>query len=204
MRVVIFSAMSLFLAASVSGAATPSSVTIDPPKSKAGNAVIAGLVKTKLAARKDEDDENRRCAFLGRFGSFTVIGSTGTAAYMLGKDKYIAGLRSAGEDPNWWMYRPTGNGDPSTTMWAFARNPRCGKYNVLRFANGAWRQYEQTSAWGIGLGGFSGAAAAASSAGPTNQELLDKLRDIEGKLNAIQPGPRPSLIDIENAVKNKP
>ena len=45
---------------------------------------------------------------------------------------------------------------------------------------------------------------AATVAEPTNQELLDKLRQIEGKLNAIQPGGRPSLLELEQQLKKQP
>lgn len=171
-----------------------------------GTGILLAIMPTVAAAAErakqaEKVVEERRCAFLGNFGSFTLIGDTGTAAYRLGKGEYIADLRTAGDDPNWWIYRPTGNGDPSTTLWAFARKPICGKYTVLRFAKGAWRHYEKTDAWGIGLGS---SGIRTSSPGPTNQELLDKLREIEGKLNSIQPGSRPSLLEIENQIKAKP
>lgn len=153
----------------------------------------------RTAQNVDENEPARRCAFLGRCGSFTVIGANGTAAYRLGNGQFIADLRSAGEDANWWLYRPVGSGDPSTVMWAFARFPRCGRYRVLRFANGAWRFYEQTEAWGNGLGQSGGLQA--SFEGPTNTELLNKLQAIEGKLNDIQRSARPSLNDLEDLIK---
>lgn len=180
---------------------TTSMALADEPK--ASTKRTGEPTQARAANNVKDDKEKRRCAFLGRFGCFTLIGSKGTAAYMLGNEQYIADLASEREDPNWWIYRAIGNGDPWTTGWAFARRPQCGKYTVLRFSNGAWRKYEQTDAWGTGLG-ESGGTAAVLDSGPTNQELLDKLRDIEGKLQEIQPGVRPSLEDLENQIKAKP
>src|SRR4051812_31126709 len=79
------------------------------------------------------DGETRRCAFIGPCGSFTVVGSTGTAAYKLGDNRYIADLAPVGDEPNWWIYRPASNGDPSTLLWAFARRREHGKYSVMRY-----------------------------------------------------------------------
>lgn len=167
--------------------------------------LIASLLVTVTpssasAQRIDVNNGERRCAFLGRFGSFTVIGTAGTAAYSLGNNKYIADLVVAGEEANWWLYRPTSGGDPATRLWAFARQPWCGKYRVMRYSNGAWREYEQTEAWGRGLGDST---TATFSAGPTNQVLLDTLRAIENKLKLIQPD-QTSLTDLENLLKARP
>lgn len=167
---------------------------------RTGGALTTAAAAKRIVRNAQNDGDARRCAFLGRFGSFTVIGSRGTAAYRLGNGRYIADLRSAGEDANWWFYRPVGNGDRSTAMWAFARFPQCGRYRVLRFANGAWWVYERTEAWGNGLG-QSGGLQAASFDQPTNAELLNKLQVIEGKLNDIQPTARPSLKDLEDLIK---
>lgn len=170
-------------------------------RSRRANAASTSPASANRTTRTAQNDgEARRCAFLGRFGSFTVIGSGGTAAYRLGNGRYIADLQSAGEDANWWLYRPMANGDPSTVMWAFARFPQCGRYRVLRFANGAWWGYEHTEAWGNRLG-QSGGLQAASFEEPTNAELLNKLQVIEGKLNDIQPTARPSLKDLEDLIK---
>lgn len=140
----------------------------------------------------------RRCAFIGPCGSFTVIGFEGTAAYRLGHRRFIADLESAGEDPNWWLYRSVAHGDGVTTMWALARRPSCGKHTIMRFSNGAWRFYDRTDAWGEGLGEALQRAMAQSEPEPSNSELLEKLRDIESKLKAIQPGSSPSLEDLQN------
>ncbi len=95
---------------------------------------------------------DRRCAYLGNWGSFHIVGSVGTAAYALDDERYIADLEFAGEDADYWAYRPTKKGDPNTTLWAFAKKPICGKYWVLRQSRGAWRKYEATDAWGEGHG----------------------------------------------------
>lgn len=136
----------------------------------------------------------RRCAFLGRSGAFIVTGSTGHAAYQLGNEKYIADLESAGTDRNWWLYRPVGNGDPSTTMWALETRPRGNMHRVLRFSNGRWRPYECTNAWG----NFADGTATAQS---FSVEVIDELRAIREKLELIQPADRPSLQDIQDSVQ---
>jgi hypothetical protein len=160
--------------------------------------------RAKAASLKaDNPEQRRRCAFLGQCGSFTLIGSNGTGAYILGNDRYIADLTSAGEDPNWWLYVPAG-GDPWTQKWAFARNPECGKYRVLRRVNGAWWDFDRTDAWGSGLGGSRAVPTAAAAGEPSNQQILNKLLDIEEKLNVIQPGARPSLQDLENQIQRRP
>lgn len=153
------------------------------------------VVVSPSSAESMKQPVERRCAFLGRFGSFTVIGSKGVAAYQLSDGQYIADLEAAGDDPNWWLYRPVSNGDATTTMWAFARKPHRGLYKVLRFANGRWKLYECTNAWGRGLG-ESGAALAS-----TNVEIIDELRAIREKLDLIQPRGGPSLLDIQNTVE---
>jgi hypothetical protein len=153
--------------------------------------------------KAEKPEQTRRCAFLGQCGSFTLIGSNGTAAYILGNDRYIADLKSAGEDPNWWLYVPAG-GDPWTQKWAFARNPECGKYRVLRRVNGTWWDFDRTDAWGAGLGRSRAVPTAAAAGEPSNQQILNKLLDIEEKLNVIQPGAKPSLQDLENQIQRRP
>jgi hypothetical protein len=168
----------------------------------------AGLILSLMAqnARADEARAGvgsvTRCAYLGRCGSFHVIGTGGTAAYLLGSGEFIADLSFSSQDNDYWQFRAT-NGDPATKFWAFAAHPdNCGRYWVWRYSNGAWRQFESTRAWGEGLGEpVVGSAAAAT--GPTNQELLENLREIEGRLKAIQPDGRPSLRDLENQIKAK-
>lgn len=165
--------------------------------------------KTETVSLKAEKaEEARRCAFLGMFGSFHLIGAKATAAYTLGNEKFVADLRYDGEDANWWFYSPTGNGDAWTTRWAFARRRDCGgKFSVFRLVNGVWCFYEQTEAWGLGLDRFFGSAAAPVSAdgGPSNQELLNKLERIESKLRLIQPNDvGPSLEDLNRRIGSTP
>lgn len=140
-----------------------------------------------------------RCAYIGYWGSFHITGQTGTAAYRLGNQQYIADLSLAGANASFYYYRPIANGDPFITMWAFATQPFCGKYLVWFRHRGGWRQYEATRAWGIF--GTPGGTVTSTPDGPSNQELLDKLRDLEGKLNDIQPGNSPSLKDLEDQIK---
>ena len=169
-------------------------------------AVVLLLSSMTLPARADQTSADvgrtSRCAYLGPVGSFHLFGREGTAAYLLGSGQYIADLSFSGEDNDYWQYQAA-NGDPTTGFWAFARHPdSCGRWWVWRYSNGAWRLFESTRAWGDGLG-ESVAKTAVRTTGPTNQELLDKLRELEGKLNTIQPGARPSLLDLENQIKSK-
>jgi hypothetical protein len=185
MRTAILSASLLFLTSASVRAGESTAIELK----LVGPVALSAPSKTEAVSLKAEKaEEARRCAFLGMFGSFHLIGSKGTAAYMLGNDKYIADLRAAGEEKNWWLYRPTGNGDPWTTMWAFARNRGCdGKYSVLRKVNGVWCQYEQTEAWGDELDrpGQVPVRAFSDEGGPSNAELLEKLRGMDDKLDAI-------------------
>lgn len=198
MRTLLFAALMAFSPGFVSAAET-----VEKSAASAARGNSTGITATSVAlTRAAEDDADRRCVFLGRCGSFTLIGGDGTAAYLLGREEYVADLVAAGEDDNWWLYQVRGNGDPQTRMWAFARKPHCGKHRVLRYSQGAWRAFEDTRAWGAGLGDSRRFAASASE--PSNQELLDKLRQIEGKLNAIQPGGRPSLSELEQQLKKQP
>jgi hypothetical protein len=97
-------------------------------------------------------DYKTRFAYLGRCGSFHLIGAGGSAAYLLGNEKYVADLRSVGDDANHYRYQPS-KGDRSTTGWAFSRKPdNCGLYPVWRQQDGRWHLFERTTAWGIGLG----------------------------------------------------
>jgi hypothetical protein len=71
--------------------------------------LIASLVQSQeqgAEGKKKAELRERRCAFLGHWGSFHLIGSNGSAAYTLGINKYIADLRSNGEDANYWYYAP--------------------------------------------------------------------------------------------------
>jgi len=119
--------------------------------------LVCMLLATTSQAQQEQPPvgknlEGRRCAYLGYWGSFHLIGTDGSAAYTLDNIKYIAHLRSTGDDVNFWYYSPS-NGDPTTTHWAFARKPdSCGMYWVWRADRGRWSSYEPTRAWGIGLG----------------------------------------------------
>src|SRR6266496_157237 len=125
----------------------------------------------KPAGNKQEEKNERRCVYLGRSGSFHIIGSGGSAAYVLGNRKYISDLRENGEDANFW-YFTTSNGDPATNGWAFARKANCdGTYWVWRSDRGGWHAYEATRAWGNGLGG----SFAQMASGPSLGERVERL-----------------------------
>lgn len=179
------------------------SIAFNPTMAAAGPVATSSATKqVPTKQHNDDDDENRRCAYLGKLGAFTLTGPKGTAAYMLGRTKYIADLVPSGEEANWWLYRPTDNSDPDTIMWAFAKHPICGKYAVLRFTKGSWKTFEQTTAWGNELNG-SGAAEAVFRTGASNEELMRELRAIKEKLNFIQPGEKPSLKELEQQILKK-
>jgi hypothetical protein len=150
---------------------------------------IATPLPTKSVTYKvpeqDADDAARRCAFLGRQGSFHLIGAQGTAAYRLGNGQYIADLAAAGEDANYWYYRPQQNGDQFTSLWAFARRPNCGRYWVWRQDRGGWHRYEATNAWGIGLGGV----AAKSGSSDAIVDLQIDVRDLKERVLKLEKGP---------------
>lgn len=115
--------------------------------------VLASPVAQAQAVQEDEDiGYTNRCAYLGRWGSFHLTHSSSTAAYLLGKGKYIADLSFSNEDRSFWYFTPSG-GDPLTTEWAFARRRDCnGRYWVWRRSkHGKWSRYEATRAWGEGL-----------------------------------------------------
>ena len=118
-----------------------------------------GQSQDKRPAGKEQAyPKDLRCAYIGRWGSFHLIGTGGSAAYALGNDKFVADLRSVGQDADYWYYTPS-KGDPSTSEWALARKPDgCGMYWVWRGDGGRWHPYEPTRAWGLGLGGEQGTA----------------------------------------------
>lgn len=149
---------------------------------------------------KEHQEEHRRCAYLGRCGSFTLIGNNGTAAYILGNEEFIADLEAAGEDQHWWIYRTINGGDDKTKKWAFARRPECGRYRVLRLVNGNWCEHEQVHAWG----NLNGARASSTQVKQTQaqQNIGQLLKDIYDKLEDIQPMGAPSLKDISNQIKD--
>jgi hypothetical protein len=148
---------------------------------KAGEPPMTPVIKMTRAVKAEEGA--RRCAFLGRFGSFHVFQNNGTAAYYLGPTPYIADLAPSREDNRYWYYRPVGNGDPETTEWAFSRQPdRCGQYWVWRFARGGWRRYEPTKAWGDGLGSVATVTSSADVIG----QLQLRVDDIDARLRKIE------------------
>lgn len=163
-----------------------------------GAASVAGMTVARQHARSDEppalaqnvrrpnvetddDDGERRCAYLGQWGSFHLLGSGGSAAYTLGPDKFIANLTFVGKDPSYWYYRPT-NGDPHTKRWAFARQPYCGKYWVWRHSHGAWKRYEATRAWGNDLG----TPTTAQTAIDVVDQLQLRVQDLENRVKALE------------------
>lgn len=118
-------------------------------------AYVVRELKETNAKKQMEAPTSRsyRRAYLGHWGSFHLIGEHGTAAYHFRNGQYIADLEFSGQDANYTHYRPVANGDPSISEWAFARFPdACGQYVVWRHTRDGWRIYEQTRAWGIGLG----------------------------------------------------
>lgn len=202
MRVAIVSALLSTVLVPEAIAGAPQTVESQSQPKRSASALNA-KASTVMVAKKANvrEDGGRRCAFLGRFGSFTVIGAEGTAAYRLGRGEYIADLEVAEQkDANWWLYRPVSNGDPWTEMWAFARRPQCGMYAVMRFSNGGWHLYESTHAWGENLGG-SGEDIKKSASASVQNEVLDTVRRIEDKLKVIQPNNKPSLPDLEKLIK---
>jgi len=126
-------------------------------------------------------EDQRRCAYLGKWGSFHLIGSAGSAAYALGNDRFIADLTFVREDTLYWYYRPS-KGDASTTLWAFARRPYCGKYWVWRHAQGGWKRYEATRAWGDGLG----APTTAQTAIDVVDQLQLRVQDLENRVKTLE------------------
>ncbi|MGE3978922.1 MAG: hypothetical protein AB7F94_15250 [Nitrospira sp.] len=107
--------------------------------------------ESKAQEKPLAEQKGLRCAYIGRNGSFHLIGKGGSAAYILGGKKYVADLRSADEDDDFWYYTPR-NGDNFTEMWAFSRRrDACGLYGVFRYQGNAWHHFEQTSGWGEGL-----------------------------------------------------
>jgi hypothetical protein len=182
--------------------------TVEEPAVRAsilGLHLVVLLAPCVVAAEPSVERNERRCAYIGYCGSFTLIGDTGTAAYKIGNNRYLADIELENEDENWWVYAVRAHGDGATKGWAFSRHPHGGRYRVLRYSNGAWRLFDRSEAWGIGLGeSFGEARTAVRDTGPSNQELLNVLRDIEGKLKTIQPESSPSLKDIEYLIKSKP
>ena len=167
-------------------------------------APCVAVAQPRITDRAFEDENVRRCAYIGYCGSFTLIGDSGTAAYKIGNNRYIADIEFEKEDEKWWVYRIRGNSDGTTKGWAFSRHPHCGKYRVLRYSNGAWRLFDRSDAWGIGLGeSFGESTAEVRTTGPSNQELLDTLRRIESRLDDIQPGGRPSLQELEKQIEDR-
>jgi hypothetical protein len=161
-------------------------VTFLVPSVLSASELIATPMRTKAVAYKqpaqNAPEAARRCAFIGRRGSFHLIGAKGTAAYKLGKDKYVADLEAAGEDANYWYYLPQQKGDQFTTMWAFARRPDCGRYWVWRHDRRGWGQYEATDAWGDELNG----STAGATTGSAIERLQFDVRDLQQRMRTLE------------------
>lgn len=119
-----------------------------------------------------------RCAYVGTWGSFHLIGNGGSAAYALGNDQYVGDLRFTGQDADHRYYTPT-KGDASTTRWAFAQRPdNCGLYAVWREDQGKWRLYERVRAWGEGLGRVTTAS--------TEVSVEARIADLERRVGILE------------------
>lgn len=124
----------------------------------------------------------RRCAYLGRWGSFHLIGNGGSAAYTLGKDEFLADLSFVKQNERFWYYEPSG-GDRLTTRWAFSKRPdHCGRFWVWRAQQGRWHEYEATKAWGIGLN-EEARHASVPSLDSRVTDLEDRVRALEKKIS---------------------
>ena len=104
---------------------------------------------TPIALMREVDDNGgRRCAFLGRCGSFTLIGTEGTAAYILGRDEYIADLVAAGPTitGGFTRSRATGIRRP---VCGRSRRPHCGKHRVRgsQTVHGEFSRIPERGAW---------------------------------------------------------
>lgn len=115
--------------------------------------------QTKLATRTAAQTVpgEFRCAYIGRCGSFHLIGEEGTAAYRTPTGEYIDELKMMPSEPGWWLYRAVLNVDTSdhvSEAWAISRRrDRNGRFRVMRFVRGAWRFYETAYGWGQGMDG---------------------------------------------------
>lgn len=133
--------------------------------------------QVQVKAQADEDD--RRCAYLGYWGSFHLTGPIGTAAYKLGRERYLADLTFDREDNAHWFFRAGNGSDQSTAQWAFSRQPdRCGRYWVWRSDKNGWHRYESTRAWGNRLGGSAQAQQVR-----TEPSVSRRLVDLETTVN---------------------
>ncbi len=145
--------------------------------------------QAQAGAQAQEKKEERRCAYLGFWGSFHLIGAGGSAAYHLGNDRYVADLRSNGQDDHYWYYAPA-NGDQFTSRWAFARPDNCGMAWVWRRDRGGWHRYELTRAWGDGLSERSHGANVSAEDAPATKKDVDVivgfLKNMEAELKEIR------------------
>ncbi len=125
---------------------------------------------------KEGEVKGRRCAFLGQWGSFHLIGTGGSAAYFLNNLPFSADLRWTEDDADFYYYEPA-NGDPVTTGWAFARKPNaCGLHSVWRHDGRGWQIFERVRAWGNFDRGISGSAQKTSL--PIDQRVTDLETDM--------------------------
>jgi hypothetical protein len=126
----------------------------------------------------------RRCGYLGRWGSFHLIGKAGSAAYTLGDNDYVADLRLTREDGGYWYYSPS-DGDPFTAEWALASKPdACGMYPVWRAVGGRWVLYERARAWGQGLGRE---VRSTHTGGPS---IESRVSDLERRVDKLEGRPK--------------
>lgn len=134
-------------------------------------------------------ERERRCAYLGYWGSFHITGDIGTAAYALGNAKYVADLAFEKEDNGHWYYRAGFGGDNFTSQWAFSRHPDgCGRYWVWRSDRGGWHRYEATRAWGDPLttGSESVQVRAEKSVTQRLTDLEEDVSELKAKVNLPQ------------------
>ena len=137
-----------------------------------------GLAQQQPAGKQNANQVDRRCAYLGFWGSFHLLGAGGTAAYHLDQDKFISNLSANREDAHFWYYTPV-NGDATTTEWAFSKKPdSSGLYLVWRSDRGRWCVYEPTRAWGKGLDTEFSTATSTSTGLESRVEGLERRVDL--------------------------
>jgi hypothetical protein len=120
-----------------------------------------------------ETAPNFRCTYLGKWGSFHLIGSRGTAGYKFNGNKYLADLAFSRETEEYYYYKQTGHGDPAISLWAFAKFPASPeKYEVWRRTTKGWRRYECAERWGENLNSAVPVAA-------TDTDILNRLDAVE-------------------------
>lgn len=125
--------------------------------------------------------EGRRCAYLGQWASFHLIGTGGSAAYFLGNVPFSADLRWTEDDANFFYYEPS-NGDPVTTDWAFSRmSDICGMYSVWRHDGSSWQFFERVRAWGR-----PGSSGSYGSYGGEDERLKARVTQLESRMKKVE------------------